>query len=188
MSTEPSGGRSRDWATIPNAITLLRLALVVPIVILLVGHGDPVLTVVLLVLFGGSDWIDGHLARRLGQTSRTGAMFDPISDRIGVVAIVVALVIAGHLQMWVALAVGVIDIALTALYLSVRPAQPPQVTRLGKIRTAVMMTGIALVGFGLLPGAGAVATAGQVICAVGAVIHVVVGVGYMRTILRSPRR
>ena len=84
-----------DWATLPNLITLLRLGFVVPIVILVLNHAQPVLTVVLLAVFGASDWIDGYLARALNQVSATGAVLDPVADRIGVAMIALALAVAG---------------------------------------------------------------------------------------------
>jgi len=79
-----------DWATLPNLITLLRLGLVVPIVIFVLHHAQPVLTVVLLAVFGASDWIDGYLARALNQVSATGAVLDPVADRVGVATIALA--------------------------------------------------------------------------------------------------
>lgn len=176
--------RSRDWATIPNAITVLRLLLVVPIAILLIQHAAPVLTLVLLVLFGASDWVDGFLARRLGQTSRTGVLLDPFADRVGVAVIASAIVIAGHLPLWIAVVVVGVDLCLGLVYVAKRPPEMPAATRLGKARTGVFMTGLVLIGLGILPGFDAVRMVGQVICSVGAVLHLIVGFGYLRILLR----
>ncbi|MBO0981142.1 CDP-alcohol phosphatidyltransferase family protein [Microbacterium sp. SD291] len=175
----------RDWATLPNAITVLRLLLVVPITVLLVQHAAPVLTLVLLVLFGASDWVDGFLARRLGQTSRTGALLDPFADRVGVAVIASGIVIAGHLPLWVAVVVVGVDLCLGIVWVVKRPAQMPAATGLGKARTAVFMTGLVLIGLGILPGFDVVGAVGQVICGVGAVLHPIVGFGYLRTLLRG---
>src|SRR5690606_7938279 len=63
MTHDPLARRGqRDWATIPNAITVLRLLLVIPITLLLANGAAPVVTLVLLALFGASDWVDGYLA------------------------------------------------------------------------------------------------------------------------------
>lgn len=176
--------RSRDWATIPNAITVLRLLLVVPIAILLIQHADPVLTLVLLVLFGASDWVDGFLARRLGQTSRTGVLLDPFADRVGVAVIASAIVIAGHLPLWIAVVVVGVDLCLGIVWAVKRPAKMPAATPLGKARTGVFMTGLVLIGLGILQEFEVVGTVGQIVCAVGAVLHLVVGLGYLRILLR----
>lgn len=185
MSVDPVGpDRRRDWATIPNAITVLRLLLVVPIAVLLIQHADPVLTLVLLVLFGASDWVDGFLARRLGQISRTGVLLDPFADRVGVAVIASAIVIAGHLPLWIAVVVVGVDLCLGIVYVVKHPPQMPAATRLGKARTAVFMTGLVLIGLGILPGFDVVGVIGQAICALGAVLHLVVGFGYLRILLK----
>lgn len=178
----------KSWATLPNLITLLRLLLVIPIVVLLIEGERPVLTVVLLVLFGASDWIDGTLARLLHQVSPFGKLFDPLADRIGVVAIVLAMIAAGLLPAWTALAIPGVELVLVAVYLVTRPARVPEASLLGKARTAVMMTGIAAVGFGILPGVAWLGDAGHWITAVGAVMHVVVGADYLRLMVAGRRR
>lgn len=185
MTQRPFARRGQhDWATIPNAITALRLLLVIPITLLLVNDAAPVVTLVLLALFGGSDWVDGYLARRLGQTSRTGAILDPIADRVGVVTIAVAFVISGHLPLWIAVLVAAVDAVLGVVYLCVRPVRMPGVAALGKVRTAVLMTGLALIGMGILPAMDVIALVGQVVCAAGAVLHVFAGHGYIRALTR----
>ncbi|WP_336991466.1 CDP-alcohol phosphatidyltransferase family protein [Leucobacter sp. VD1] len=180
--------QKHSWATLPNAITLLRLLLVVPIVVLLVEGEQPVLTVVLLVIFGASDWIDGTLARLLGQVSSFGKLFDPLADRIGVVAIVLAMIVAGLLPAWTAIAIPGVELVLLVVYAVARPARIPEASLLGKARTAVMMTGIAAVGFGILPGLGWLGDIGRWITAVGVVMHVVVGVDYFRLMVAGRRR
>ena len=52
MNRTTDSKRPRDWATIPNAVTLLRFALVAPVAVLLVDGSRPVLAVVLLAIFG----------------------------------------------------------------------------------------------------------------------------------------
>lgn len=180
-----------DWATWPNLVTTVRLLLVAPIVVLLLDGERPVLTLVLLVLFGGSDWVDGQLARRLGQTSRVGAVLDPIADRTGLVVIVGALVVAGHLPLWIIVTIATVDLCLAAAYLVQRGRgqlgrQGPAVSVLGKVRTAVVMAGLALVALGLVPELATVAAVGQMVTGVGALLHLAAGVGYLRDLLSAP--
>lgn len=94
MSPAPHNVSDREWATLPNLITLMRLALAIPIAILTVQGDWPLLTVVLLIGFAASDWVDGYLARKLEQTSSVGALLDPIADRVGIGVIVGALVVS----------------------------------------------------------------------------------------------
>lgn len=177
---------SPGWWTLPNAVTVVRLALIVPIAILIVQDVRPVLALLLLVVFGATDWVDGFLARRLGQTSAVGVLLDPIADRVGVVAIVVSFVAAGRLALWVVLLIVLVDVGLGVLYLVRRAGPPPGVTLPGKLRTAVLMVGLALLGLGLLPTAIPFTAAGQALCGLGALLHVVSGIGYLRTLL-APR-
>lgn len=177
-----------DWVTLPNAVTLVRLALVVPICLLIARDSVPGLTLALVVLFGMSDWVDGYLARRLDQISRAGVLLDPVVDRAGVAAIAVALVMAGHVPLAVAFVIAGVDLVLLVALAIVRPPSVPDVSRMGKLRTAVLMSGLALVTVGLLPGLPGVATVGVWLSAAGAALHAVAGIGYLRALLHAGRR
>ena len=180
-----TGAHRDDWLTLPNAITVVRLLLVVPIGILLLQDRAPVTTAVLVALFGMSDWVDGFLARRLGQTSRVGELIDPIADRTGVVAIALFLVISDHLPLWIAALIVGTDLLLAIFYVFHRKAKIPPVTWLGKVRTAAVMAGLALIVIGRIPESDTTLLIGVVLTAVGAVLHVLTGIGYARAILRS---
>jgi cardiolipin synthase len=143
--------------------------------------------VALLIVFGAGDWVDGYLARRLGQTSRTGAVIDPIADRLGVAVIVLALVIGGFLSLWVVLTIVAVDVALALTYLIMRPSRAPGVSWIGKLRTAVLMTGIVMVGLGVVPELDPLVVAGHVLCGIGTVLHLVAGAGYIASITRDVR-
>jgi len=185
MNHNNQGSHTRDWATLPNAITLLRLILVVPVAILIINGLRPLVTVVLLIVFGASDWVDGYLARKLHQTSKTGAVLDPIADRIGVVVIALALVIGGHLSPWVALGVATVDVGVGVTFLMVRPVTAPGVSWVGKVRTAILMAGILLIGIGLIPELHQAGMIGQILCMIGAILHLIAGIGYVTSIMRG---
>lgn len=80
-------GRVLTW---PNLISFLRL-LGVPLFLylLLVARAD-VAAIVVLTVGGTSDWVDGWIARRLGQVSRLGELLDPLADRLYILATLVA--------------------------------------------------------------------------------------------------
>lgn len=93
--TAPSVGGARDGRTdriitLPNAISALRL-LLVPVFTVLLLQGQDLWALVVLAVSGASDWLDGVLARRLGQQSRLGELLDPAADRLFILVTLVVL-------------------------------------------------------------------------------------------------
>jgi len=88
--------------TVPNALSVLRL-LGVPVFLylLLVPQADG-WAIALLAVSGGTDWLDGKLARWLDQSSKLGAFLDPAADRLYVLSTLVAFVVRGVVPWWVA--------------------------------------------------------------------------------------
>ncbi len=80
--------------TIPNLISFIRL-LGVPLFIWLFFTDRLVPALVVLVVGGFSDWVDGYAARALGQVSRLGQLMDPLVDRLYIAATVLVFTIAG---------------------------------------------------------------------------------------------
>ena len=80
--TEPS----ERVITLPNALSFARI-LGVPVFLwlILVPQAD-LWALALLVLAGITDWLDGAIARATGQTSKLGAMLDPLADRLYIAA------------------------------------------------------------------------------------------------------
>ena len=103
---------SRRIATLPNAVTLARL-LVLPIVpwLLLVEERRTAAAVLLGVL-GTTDWVDGWLARRFGQVSEFGAVFDPVVDRLLFIVGAAAVLVDGSVPAWFLIAVGLRELAV----------------------------------------------------------------------------
>lgn len=88
-------------AAVPNIITVVRIALVVPTAWLL-WERFYVEALVLMSLAGASDAVDGWLARRLDAVSQFGAALDPVADKLLVASLFVIFVVQGHLPLWVA--------------------------------------------------------------------------------------
>lgn len=80
--------------TAPNLITLLRLLCIPLFLWLLFGMENYLAAAGLLLLLGGTDWIDGYVARRFGQVSNFGKMFDPTVDRLLLIVGIGAIMIA----------------------------------------------------------------------------------------------
>jgi cardiolipin synthase (CMP-forming) len=77
--------KDRIW-TIPNALTLLRLALLIPIMMFL-SRGQRLPAVALIFLGLASDFLDGIIARRFDQGSDLGRLMDPVVDKINILAV-----------------------------------------------------------------------------------------------------
>ncbi|MGA8260630.1 MAG: CDP-diacylglycerol--glycerol-3-phosphate 3-phosphatidyltransferase [Arenicellales bacterium] len=80
--------------TIPNILTLLRIALVPVFVVVywLPYAWSPVWAAWIFIIAGVTDWLDGFLARRLEQSSSFGAFLDPVADKLIVTTALVLLV------------------------------------------------------------------------------------------------
>jgi cardiolipin synthase len=87
--------------TVPNVLSLLRLAGVPLFLWLLLGPHDDLLAVFVLALSGLTDWLDGKLARLLNQSSRLGALLDPAVDRLYTLSTLLAFAVRGILPWWV---------------------------------------------------------------------------------------
>ena len=173
-----------DWATIPNLVTLVRFALLLPVCLRL-ADGPDTPGVVLLLVWASTDWIDGLLARALDQASRTGAIIDPIADRLGLAAIVLTLAIADLLP-WAALALIVlVDVAMTALATGAALGGRISVSWLGKVRTFVLMTAVFLL-VAAAAWAPSLVPAAQALVWIGAGLHTVSGLDYIVRARRAP--
>lgn len=91
---------------IPNIITVVRILSIAPICWLL-WRESYALALVLLVLAGLSDALDGFLARRYGWFTKLGAMLDPMADKLFVVSVFIVFGLKGDLPWWlIALVIG----------------------------------------------------------------------------------
>ncbi|MHB1928880.1 MAG: CDP-alcohol phosphatidyltransferase family protein [Acidimicrobiales bacterium] len=108
-----TGPVPRRVLTIPNALTTVRLACIPVFVVLLVQpqHRDWFAAAVLLGALGATDWVDGFLARRLGQVSTVGKVLDPTADRLLVATAAISTVVVGA----VPVAVAVVALAREAV-------------------------------------------------------------------------
>src|SRR5438105_3137712 len=91
--------------TIPNGVTAARLAAIPVFLWLLFGVHNRVAAAALLAVLGATDWVDGWLARRLGQVSTLGKVLDPVADRVLLGVGVVAIMVDGSVPLWLGVAV-----------------------------------------------------------------------------------
>ncbi|HEX8865062.1 MAG TPA: CDP-alcohol phosphatidyltransferase family protein [Lentzea sp.] len=123
--------------TIPNLLSVLRLAGVPLFLYLLLGPRADGWALLVLVFAGLSDWLDGKLARWLDQMSNLGALLDPAADRLYVFCTLLAFVIRDIVPLWIALVlVGrEVVVGICLLILRQRGWGPFEVTYLGKAAT-----------------------------------------------------
>ena len=96
---------------IPNAICVLRIALIAPVALTLL-HGDYTTTLMLFAVAAASDGLDGWLAKTFGWTSRLGGILDPIADKLLLVTVIVMLVVCGLVPLWLAASVVLRDVVI----------------------------------------------------------------------------
>ena len=159
---------SRALALLPNALTVARIAALVPaaVLVLLPGPAAAAAAVIVFVAASATDWLDGWLARRLAVVSAFGRLIDPIADKLLVAAVLFALVADGRLAgLHVAAAIIIVgrELLVSGLreYLAAIGAGGLAVTGPAKWKTAAQMVGLtALLAVPLAPAAGGLHAAG----------------------------
>ncbi len=135
--------------TIPNVLSLFRLALV-PVFLVLIIQGSDLLALLTLIVCSVTDYLDGVLARRLGQVTRLGQLLDPAADRLFIFATVIGLALREIVPWWLVVIIVGRDIALLVLgvILANFGHGPLPVHHLGKIATFCLFSALPL----LMPG------------------------------------
>jgi CDP-diacylglycerol--glycerol-3-phosphate 3-phosphatidyltransferase len=140
---------------LPNLLTLLRIALIPVFVVIFylpVAWASEVAALIFM-LAGFTDWLDGYLARKLGQTSAFGAFLDPVADKLMVAVALVLLVDVNPTPfsgIFLALPAAVIigrEIVISALrewMAEIGERAQVAVSVIGKIKTSAQMLAILL--------------------------------------------
>ncbi len=127
---------------LPNSISLFRVAMVPVFMVFLLADvpGRYVVALAVFVVAAASDWLDGYVARKRGQTSVLGAFLDPLADKLLVTAALVSLVQLAELSAWAAMVVIARELAVTGLRM-VAAARSVVISASGwgKIKTACQM-------------------------------------------------
>ena len=131
--------------TLPNAISLARL-LCVPVFAVLILDGRDGAALVVLLLAGASDYVDGVLARRFDQVTRLGQLLDPAADRLYVTVALLGLGWRDVIPWWLVAAIVGRDAVLTANVLLLRrhglSSLPPHL--IGKTATFALLLALPL--------------------------------------------
>ncbi|MFF2389936.1 CDP-alcohol phosphatidyltransferase family protein [Agromyces sp. NPDC058104] len=150
MAGERAGGGGSEIWTIPNILSMLRLALV-PVFLVLIVAGDYVSALGVLIVASLTDLLDGYLARRLDQITRLGQLLDPAADRLYIFAALVGLAAQQLVPWWIVVVIVARDVYLLALgvVLANHGFGPLPVHQLGKVATFALFFGLPVIMLGL---------------------------------------
>lgn len=142
---------------LPNIITIARIISVVPVAWLL-WNAHYQAALVLLILAGLSDGLDGYLARRYQWFTRLGALLDPVADKLFIVTIMLVFGFKGFLPWWIVLLIFGRDLLIiggAVVYRWVTGALEMKPLFISKVNTALQLlllaTTLIHVGFYTLP-------------------------------------
>jgi len=130
-----------SFSWLPNAISLLRIALIAPILLFILdGRFDWALA--LFWLAGFSDGLDGYLAKRFDWHTRLGALLDPVADKLLVAGLFITLAYTQDIPVWLAAIVILRDVVIvagaTVYNFFVQPVQG-EPTRVSKLNTSLQL-------------------------------------------------
>lgn len=106
------------WNQLPNTITLARLFMV-PVLILILKDENYRLALLVFLVAGISDALDGYIAKKFNFVSHFGAVLDPVADKLLLVSAYIMLTIIGHVPFWLVLAVVSRDLFIVGGYMVV---------------------------------------------------------------------
>ncbi|MDF1684597.1 MAG: CDP-diacylglycerol--glycerol-3-phosphate 3-phosphatidyltransferase [Legionellaceae bacterium] len=142
---------TRTLTTLPNSLTLTRVALIPVFIIVfyLPWSWGQSAAAAIFVLASITDWLDGYLARKLKQTSSFGAFLDPVADKLLVASSLLLLVGAGdrgYITIPAIIIVGreIIISALREWMAEIGSRASVAVNYVGKIKTAMQMIAVIL--------------------------------------------
>lgn len=172
----------------PNALTALRIVLVIPVVAFTLKR-TPASSWIAFLAFGAAaltDGLDGYVARRMRLVSSTGQLLDPIADKVLVTASMAALVVVERFPLWAAIVIVVRELAVTALrFVATSRGAGFPASLAGKAKTGAQLFAVL---FFILPFGGAWRVAANTFLGLAVALTVVSGADYFRrapALLRS---
>jgi cardiolipin synthase len=126
---------------IPNAISLLRIALVAPVLAFLY-RGDYAWALLFFWIAGVSDGVDGFLANRYDWQSKLGGLLDPIADKLLIAGMFISLAVIGLIPDWLAAVVILRDLVIVAGAIAYHVLIEPvsgEPTNISKLNTAIQL-------------------------------------------------
>ena len=176
--------------TVPNVLSVIRLAMV-PVFLVLILRGQDGFALLVLVISSITDYLDGLIARTFKQISRLGQLLDPAADRLFIFAALIGLAARGVIPWWLFLVIVGRDAMLVVLglVLANHGWGPLPVHHLGKLATLCLFYALPILMLGqAFPGAAFITTpVGWAFALWGAFIYWWAGVIYLIQTVRLLR-
>ncbi len=139
----------RSVFTIPNVITLVRIALL-PYFVLLMADGRVVAGSWFFGLLAFTDWIDGYIARRFNQVSEFGKVLDPVADRLIFFVGIGTVMYYEYFPAWLGIVILVREIAIAVLMVGATALGMDRfpVTKMGKQAAFALMSAVPWITIG----------------------------------------
>ncbi len=102
-----------NFSNVPNALSILRIILTVPVVMTLLNH-QYFLAMMLFFVAGVTDALDGWIAKRYSCQTRLGSILDPVADKLLLVSSFITLYITGLLPIWLLVLVFLRDVMIVS--------------------------------------------------------------------------
>lgn len=181
---------SKRIVTVPNALSVVRLALI-PVFLWLLGTAQYGWALVVIVVSSVTDFVDGFVARRFNQVSRVGQILDPAVDRLFIFSTLIGLAWQGFLPWWLVAVIVLRDVGIVALgpVLASHGYGPLPVHHLGKVATFSLLFALPTLVLGAaFPAIAAVSDpVGWALALWGAFLYWWAGVLYLRETIRLVR-
>lgn len=140
--------KAKDFLTIPNLLSLLRIILIAPFVIFFLQK-NYIAAAAVLIVSGLSDAFDGFIARTFNQVTQLGKMLDPIADKLTLIAIMVCITIFSPIVLPVMIVLIIKDVVMLigGSRLVKTGIAPPAAKWYGKVGTFVFYVVVCLIVF-----------------------------------------
>ncbi|WP_062207992.1 CDP-diacylglycerol--glycerol-3-phosphate 3-phosphatidyltransferase [Demequina oxidasica] len=177
-------------AALPNILTALRLVAVPVMVLLLLADDgaegpDRWWGLLVFLIAGATDFLDGYLARRWAVVSTFGKLADPIADKVLILAALAMISLIDGIGWWALIVLALREIAVTVGRLMVAGDTVIAASQGGKIKTALQVVAITLF---LWPNAAPwVDVVAYVLLVAAVLLALVTGYDYMRRIVAARR-
>lgn len=137
-----------DITTVPNLLSLLRVALIVPFVLLFLAE-QYIASAIVLIASGISDVLDGFIARKFNQITALGKILDPIADKLTLIAIMICVTIYTPIVIPIMIILIVKDVLmlLGGSVLIENKITPPASKWYGKLSTTVFYISVCIIVF-----------------------------------------
>ena len=137
---------------LPNKLTTLRILLIPVFIAVYICTGNGFISAGIFIVASFTDFLDGHLARKLNMTTNYGKIMDPLADKLLVASAFVCMVQTGQVAAWMVAIILAREFAITSLR-AVAASEGVVIAAAwsGKIKTVTQMLAIIFLLIGNWP-------------------------------------